>query len=94
MNEILYFNPNYTFNVYDIRIKCKDGSFCDYDDTSLENLFNKPNIKKILGVQGRNFEVCDDNVYNFLFADEIKDASFYIKKILDSGLNVLVYYGD
>lgn len=81
------------FNVYDIRKKCDFPPLC-YDFSDMDKYLNRDDVKKELGVEGRNWTSCNQMVHTALLLDFETNAAEDVADILDKGLNVLVYNGD
>jgi len=81
------------FNVYDIREKCDKPPLC-YDMSPADNLFKEAAILKVLGVEGRSWAECTNDVHMAMLPDYMTDLSGYIGDLLNTTLDVLVYSGD
>jgi cathepsin A (carboxypeptidase C) len=60
---------NHKFNQYDTRIKCKNGT-CDYNFSILQRFLDQPEVRKLLGTQGRNFNISSFEVFRWLLINE------------------------
>lgn len=87
-------NPlNPAFNVYDIREKCDKPPLC-YDMSNADKLMNNATVQAKLGVSGRSWVECAQDVHTALLGDWINNLAPKISAVLESGLEVLVYSGD
>jgi len=87
-------NPlNPAFNVYDIRKKCDIAPLC-YNMSNADVFLNLPEVQAKLGVSGRKWVECSQEVHTFLLGDWINNLATKVAGILESGLEVLVYSGD
>jgi cathepsin A (carboxypeptidase C) len=86
---------NHKFNREDIRIKCHSGP-CVYNWTHLGEFLNRPDVKRILNVGDRHFNLSDPVVFQHLvFHNEFfSDKSNSLIDILDqSSLPVYIMAG-
>lgn len=81
------------FNVYDIRQKCDKPPLC-YDFSPADNMFKDAAILKVLGVEGRTWAECTNDVHMAMLPDYMLDLSDDVGALLNSTLDVLVYSGD
>jgi hypothetical protein len=54
-------HPHY-FNQYDIREKCEYPPLC-YNMTAADGLLGRDDVKRVLGVEGRDWTDCDMAVH-------------------------------
>jgi carboxypeptidase C (cathepsin A) len=81
------------FNIYDIREKCVEYSTC-YPENGIAYLMNAKEFRDLLGVKGGQWEMCNSAV-NFMFMlDRQQMYGYELKKLLNTGLPVLIYNGD
>lgn len=59
-----------------------------------DKYLNQPDIEEALGVSGRKWKECKQDVHMFLLGDWLTNLAEKITNILESGLEVLVYSGD
>merc|ERR1712166_739876 len=81
------------FNVYDIREPCSHPPLC-YDMSPADNMLLRPDIQKVLGVEGRKWSECNTAVHTALLGDWMLDLSPKVTDLLNGGLDTLVYSGD
>lgn len=81
------------FNVYDIREKCDKPPLC-YDFSPADTMFKDAAILKVLGVEGRSWAECTNDVHMAMLPDYMLDLSDDVGALLNSTLDVLVYSGD
>lgn len=79
-------------NPYDIRLACEVPPLC-YNETSLTNFLNDPNVKAAIGAHGK-WKSCDMLVHTLLLDEWVVDMRQKVEKILESKIRVLVYNGD
>jgi len=92
--EIILGNPLHPkFNVYDIREACLDPPLC-YDMSNSDKYLNQPDIEAELGVSGRKWKECRQDVHMFLLGDWMTNLADKISNLLEQGVEVLVYSGD
>jgi cathepsin A (carboxypeptidase C) len=80
------------FNLYDIRLPC-EGPLC-YDFSFVDNFLDQPKVKKALGVTGRSWEECNNDVHRALSDDWMTDLTADVSFLIQKGLQVLIYHGD
>jgi cathepsin A (carboxypeptidase C) len=83
------------FNVYDIRIPCEKPPLC-YDFNQSDTFLNDATVQSVLGVEGRKWVECSQEVHAFLLGDWMTNLMPQIGSILDNHteVEVLVYSGD
>lgn len=81
------------FNVYDIRKKCDVPPLC-YDMSNAETFLNLPEVQAKLGVSGRKWTECSQEVHTFLLGDWINNLAQKVAGLIEGGYEVLVYSGD
>ena len=86
------------FNVYNIKKSCPKHTFppkiCD-DTTPIQAFLNDADNRKQLNVgSDKQWEQCDSGVRSSLAGDHITNVSQLFPKILDAGINVLIYNGE
>ena len=92
--EIVGSPPNQRFNEYDIRKKCNFQPLC-YDFSMVDKFYAREDVKKALGVEGRNWTECNNDVYNILVKrDWMPSLTPKVEYLLANGIGVLVYSGD
>jgi len=83
----------YVPNPYDYLIACDDPPLC-YDFSLIDAWVKLPDVQQALGVQGRSWTECDDEVHTLLLGDWIVNLDVHIPNLLNSGIEVLVYSGE
>ncbi|EGR32735.1 serine carboxypeptidase family protein, putative [Ichthyophthirius multifiliis] len=81
------------FNKYDIREKCDVPPRC-YDFSQISKFLMRQDVIGLLGVQGRQWANCKDDVRRALYTDWMLNLSPKITLLLDIKINILVYTGD
>ena len=81
------------FNIYDVRRQCDDPPLC-YDFSDLDIFFNRKDVRRELGVEGRKWQACNMIVHFVLLLDFENNAAPHVTDLLNAGVNVLVYNGD
>jgi len=85
-------NPN--FNVYDIREKCNTPPLC-YDFSMIDNMMMNATIQQVLGVTGRKWEECANDVHLAMLGDWMTNLGPKVSDIANKGdVDILVYSGD
>ncbi|KAL4433020.1 hypothetical protein ABPG74_005393 [Tetrahymena malaccensis] len=79
------------FDVYDI--KCT-GPDCESAFVGLSDYLNRADVQAALGVSGRYWQIESDEVYDALEYDYDQSFAQDVAFVLESGIKVLVYYGD
>jgi carboxypeptidase C (cathepsin A) len=83
----------YVPNPYDYQIPCDNPPLC-YDFSLIDAWVLRPDVQQALGVQGRSWTECDDEVHTLLLGDWITNLDVHIPNLLNSGIEVLVYSGE
>lgn len=84
-------NPN-EFNVYDITKPCE--GFACYDFSNFVNFLERDDVRKIINVGDRPFDVCSGEVFKEMKGDQVNNFQSHVKYILDNDVGVFVYNGD
>ncbi|EAR82470.2 serine carboxypeptidase family protein (macronuclear) [Tetrahymena thermophila SB210] len=91
MYDIVGNEENPKFDVYNV--KCT-GPDCESAFNGLSDYFNRADVQAALGVSGRNWQIESDPVYDALEYDYDLSYAQDVAFVLESGIKVLVYYGD
>ncbi|CAI2370516.1 unnamed protein product [Moneuplotes crassus] len=84
-------SPN-EFNVYDITKPCE--GFACYDFSNFVNFLERKDVRGIINVGDKPFNMCSGEVFKEMSGDQVNDFQPDVKYALDNGVGVLVYNGD
>jgi len=80
------------FNIYSFREPCVNPPFC-YDFTSIENFLKQKSVQDALGIYNP-WVSCNKTVLDELSLDITADSIDQLSEVVQSGIQVLIYYGD
>ena len=82
-----------TTNMYDISKKCGSEAMC-YNFSDLEEYLNREEVKRELGVGDRVWLVENSEIEDKMRDDMVLDTTPELEVILESGKEVLLYFGE
>lgn len=82
---------NHKYNMYDTRIKCKNGT-CDYNFSLLQRFLDQPDVRRILGTSDRHFNISSYQVFRWLLLNNeyLDDKSDNLVHLLNN-TSITVY---
>ncbi|EAR93053.2 serine carboxypeptidase family protein (macronuclear) [Tetrahymena thermophila SB210] len=85
---------NNNFNVYNYKAPCIGSGCYDDQDLRIQKFLSRADVQEILGVQGRTWNACVDNVYNALQNLQNRSSTKDLLNVIDAKLKVLIYSGN
>ncbi|KAL4467104.1 hypothetical protein ABPG72_019314 [Tetrahymena utriculariae] len=82
------------FDVYNYKTVCVNPTCPEDDDNKVQKFLSRVDVQQVLGVQGRAWSACVDNVYTALQDLENRSSINDLISIIDADLKVLIYNGD
>ncbi|KAL4442629.1 hypothetical protein ABPG74_007031 [Tetrahymena malaccensis] len=83
------------FDIYNYKTPCVNPTCSeDDDDNKVQKFLSRVDVQQVLGVQGRTWSACVDNVYSALSDLENRSSINDLINIVNANLKVLIYNGD
>ncbi|KAL4442630.1 hypothetical protein ABPG74_007032 [Tetrahymena malaccensis] len=84
---------NSSASFYNYKKPCLDNT-CFDDDNNLQKFLTRKDVQQILGVEGRKWTGCVNNVYDEMISLENRSATKDLLYIVEANIEVLIYSGD
>ncbi|KAJ2307943.1 hypothetical protein IWW55_000713 [Coemansia sp. RSA 2706] len=94
--QSMYVNADKLNNPYDVRTKCDYPPSCYLSNALAEQFLNQTSVQQALSAHETNYQGCSTSVQQAFFADfdMIRPADPQISRILNAGIEMLIYVGD
>ncbi|EAR93047.2 serine carboxypeptidase family protein (macronuclear) [Tetrahymena thermophila SB210] len=84
---------NSSANFYNYKKPCLDST-CFDEDNNLQKFLTRKDVQQILGVDGRKWTSCVNNVYDEMITLENRSAVKDLLNVVEANIEVLIYSGD
>jgi len=89
-----FFGLSKPFNPMNIRESATNGMKTPLGNGDLGAFLNRPDVISSIGVQNKEWDMCNGDVYNHLKPDIVKPFMSEVEEILGHKIKVLLYSGD